>query len=192
VLSAKDAYRSAMRAELVAAAQAVVARKGLAGLTIREVLAEARVAPGTLYAYFDGKEELLAAMAQKVADRALVPESADDLHSASALLWAMLGDAFAAPLEGATFLADVRGRVGSPEQGEVVKQINTDIVKGLRLLVEQARADGDLAIHDVEAFSELLDIVWDGMSRRDGARTFVTSYERVGALLLELLRTTST
>jgi AcrR family transcriptional regulator len=192
VLSAKDAYRSAMRDELLTAAQAVVARKGLAGLTIREVLAEAGVAPGTLYAYFDGKDELLAAMAQKVADRALVPDSAGDLHSASAVLWAMLSNAFAEPLEGATFLADVRGRAGGPEQGEAVKRINTDIVDGVRLLVEQARVDGDLDIDDPDAFAELLDIAWDGMSRREGAGTFVTSYERVGVLLLELLRATAT
>jgi AcrR family transcriptional regulator len=191
VLSAKDAYRSAMRDELLAAAQAVVARKGLAGLTIREVLAEAGVAPGTLYAYFDGKDELLAAMARKVADGALVPDSATDLHSASAVLWAMLSNAFAEPLEGATLLADLRGRMGS-EQGEAVKRINTDIVKGVRLLVEQARTDGDLAVDDVEAFAELLDLMWDGLTRREGAGTFVTSYERVGALMLQLLRTTAT
>ena len=40
---------------------------------------------------------------------------------------------------------------------------------------------------DVDALIELIDLVWDGLSRRAGQGTFQTSYERVGAACMEIL-----
>ena len=42
-------------------------------------------------------------------------------------------------------------------------------------------------IEDPEAFAELLDIIWEGMTRRAGSGTFVTDYQRVGRHVIELL-----
>ena len=84
-------------------------------------------------------------------------------------------------------LADLRGRVGDAAHAAMVRNANQELVGGLRPLVERARDEGDLVVDDVDAFVELLDIVWDGLTRRSGADTFVTSYERVGAVMLDLL-----
>jgi len=178
----RDAYRQAMRDQLIAAAAASVARKGLAGFTIRDVLAEAGVAPGTLYAYFSGKDELVAALAQELVGR-VVDESMD----AHAVLSEILDETFSAPMDGSALLADLRGRVGDDAHAAMVRNVNQELVGGLRPLVERARDEGDLAVDDVDAFVELLDILWDGLTRRSGADTFVTSYERVGAVMLDLL-----
>jgi AcrR family transcriptional regulator len=49
------------RHQLAAAACAVVARAGLAGLTMRDVAAEARCTTGMVTHYFDDKRQLLLA-----------------------------------------------------------------------------------------------------------------------------------
>ncbi|MCW3817501.1 TetR/AcrR family transcriptional regulator [Micromonospora sp. DR5-3] len=49
-----------LREHLVAAARALVARCGTAGLTVRDIAGEAGVADGVLYNHFADKEELLA------------------------------------------------------------------------------------------------------------------------------------
>ena len=49
------------RQALLAASRTVARRQGLGGLSIRAVAAEARVSVGSVYNYFSGKTELLAA-----------------------------------------------------------------------------------------------------------------------------------
>jgi AcrR family transcriptional regulator len=49
-----------LRAHLTAAAQRLVARRGTAGVTVREIAAEAGVAVGVLYNHFEDKDEVLA------------------------------------------------------------------------------------------------------------------------------------
>ncbi|OKI45061.1 TetR/AcrR family transcriptional regulator [Micromonospora sp. CB01531] len=49
-----------LREHLIAAARALVARRGTAGLTVRDIAGEAGVADGVLYNHFADKEELLA------------------------------------------------------------------------------------------------------------------------------------
>lgn len=49
-----------LREHLIATAQALVARRGAAGLTVRDIAREAGVADGVLYNHFADKEELLA------------------------------------------------------------------------------------------------------------------------------------
>ncbi|GHJ55361.1 TetR family transcriptional regulator [Nonomuraea sp. TT08I-71] len=50
-----------LREHLIAAAGRLVARRGVAGLTVRDIAREAGVADGVLYNHFADKEELLAA-----------------------------------------------------------------------------------------------------------------------------------
>jgi AcrR family transcriptional regulator len=188
--TARDAYRKAMRADLLAAAQTVLDRKGLAGFTIRDVLAEAGVAPGTLYSYFEGgKDDLLGALAQEIVEeRVLETSQGEHGTPAAVVLWAMLEDGFTRPSEEASLLADLRGRANSPGQIEMLRRLNRDLVAGGRPLFEQVRDAGELGVEDPDALAELLDIVWDGLARRAGSETFVTSYERVGVLMLDLVR----
>ncbi|GAB1822777.1 hypothetical protein HerbRD11066_59410 [Herbidospora sp. RD11066] len=49
-----------MRDHLVETATRLIARRGTAGLTVREIAKEARVATGVLYNHFADKEELIA------------------------------------------------------------------------------------------------------------------------------------
>lgn len=49
-----------LREHLIAAAERLIARRGTAGLTVRDIAREARVADGVLYNHFADKEDLLA------------------------------------------------------------------------------------------------------------------------------------
>jgi len=49
-----------LREHLIATAERMIASRGTAALTVREIAREAGVADGVLYNYFDGKEDLLA------------------------------------------------------------------------------------------------------------------------------------
>lgn len=185
--TAKDAYRTAMREDLLAAAERVMARKGVAALTVRDILAEAGVAPGTLYAYFSGKEELLEAMGQRVLEHYVAGVDAGGDGSPEAAFPTLVRLAFSQPMEGASVLADMRGRPGDGDHAAVVRRFNEDLVGAMRPFVERSRDAGALAVEDGDALLELLDIVWDGMTRRAAADTFVTSYERVGRLAIDFL-----
>ncbi|MFQ9918347.1 MAG: TetR/AcrR family transcriptional regulator [Flavonifractor plautii] len=54
------------RQALLAASRTVARRQGLGGLSIRAVAAEARVSVGSVYNYFSGKTELLAATVEEI------------------------------------------------------------------------------------------------------------------------------
>ncbi|PTT71428.1 TetR family transcriptional regulator, partial [Pseudomonas sp. HMWF010] len=57
------------RQTLVAAAEAVLAREGVAGTSVRSICAEAGVSPGLLRHYFDGVDALIAAAYEAVGQR---------------------------------------------------------------------------------------------------------------------------
>jgi hypothetical protein len=84
-------------------------------------------------------------------------------------------------------LAQLRGRV-SKDANPAVARFNEYIVESFLPLVKEAQAKGVVrADLDTEALIELVDLLWDGMTRRHAGKTFTTSYERVGALAMELL-----
>lgn len=61
-IHAEDALRQGetdRRGQIIAAAGRAFARKGYHGTTIRDIAAEAQLAPGTLYLYFDSKRAIL-------------------------------------------------------------------------------------------------------------------------------------
>lgn len=178
-----------MREDLVAAAERVMSRKGLRGLTIRDILAEAGVAPGTLYAYFAGKEELLEAMAQRALGHYVASVTAGGDASPEGAFGVLVRTAFTQPMEGAAAFADIRGRPGDKDHPAAVRRFNEDLVASMRPLVDRLRESGAVQTDDIDAALELLDVIWDGMTRRAAADSFVTSYERVGALALQLFAT---
>jgi len=57
------------RQTLVAAAETVLAREGVAGTSVRAICAEAGVSPGLLRHYFEGVDELIAAAYEAVGQR---------------------------------------------------------------------------------------------------------------------------
>ena len=91
------------------------------------------------------------------------------------------------PGSGTPVLAQLRGRV-SKDANPAVARFNTYIVESFLPLVKEAQAAGTVrADLDTEAVIELIDILWDGMTRRHAGRTFHTSYERVGQAAMALL-----
>jgi TetR/AcrR family fatty acid metabolism transcriptional regulator len=93
--------REARRAELVSAAAAVFAERGLAAATISDIVAAAGVAQGTFYLYFDSKDDVVLAVAERFGDRMLagieqaVAASHDSAVSKLLALRDVLGDAAA-------------------------------------------------------------------------------------------------
>lgn len=69
---------------ILAAARTVFERKGFIDTTVKDIAAEAGVAHGTFYIYFDTKEAAFTALAYSVVDEMLsaleVPVSSDDFH----------------------------------------------------------------------------------------------------------------
>jgi AcrR family transcriptional regulator len=63
--------REARRAELVSAAAAVFAERGVANTAVSDIVAAAGVAQGTFYLYFDSKDNVVLAVAERLGDAML-------------------------------------------------------------------------------------------------------------------------
>jgi AcrR family transcriptional regulator len=66
--SRRDRERDAHRGEILEAAERVFAAKGYEAATVEEIAREAEFATGTLYNFFDGKEALFLAVADRILD----------------------------------------------------------------------------------------------------------------------------
>ena len=89
------------RQALVAAAEAVLAREGVGGASVRTICAEAGVSPGLLRHYFEGVDDLVAAAYEAVSQRidaALDAALATAEDTPHARLLAYLGASFAPPV----------------------------------------------------------------------------------------------
>jgi AcrR family transcriptional regulator len=58
-------YLEARRKGILAAAQRCISRKGIQGTTMRDICRAANLSPGAIYRYFDGKEQILGALAKQ-------------------------------------------------------------------------------------------------------------------------------
>jgi len=96
------------RQALIAAAEAVLAREGVGGTSVRAICAEAGVSPGLLRHYFEGVDELVAcayeAVSQRI-DAALEAALADAPSTPRARLLAYLTASFAPPVLDPNLLA---------------------------------------------------------------------------------------
>jgi AcrR family transcriptional regulator len=175
-------HKEAVRDRLLEATRRCLTRKGYEGTTVRDIATEAGVSIGTLYNYFASKEDLIEALSERVlgGDFTALGDGDD--------LVVLLRDfVFDQPGGGTPVLAQLRGRV-SKDANPAVARFNDYIVESFLPLVKDAQAKGVVrADLDTEALIELVDLLWDGMTRRHAGKTFRTSYERVGALAMELL-----
>jgi AcrR family transcriptional regulator len=178
--------RAAMRDRLLDAAARVMVRQGYDGTTVRDILAEAAVAPNTLYAYFAGKEAILEALTDKVVEATEATIDAADDADVAALFNLLLRVALSTPFPAEALLTELRSRTTRGDVG-VVRRITRAAVRATRPLVDRLRRDGALRAADPDALIELLDIIHDGMLRRAAGDTFVTSFARVGDVCLEVL-----
>lgn len=58
-------YLEARRRGILAAAQRCVSRNGVQGTTMRDICRAANLSPGAIYRYFDGKDQILGALAEQ-------------------------------------------------------------------------------------------------------------------------------
>lgn len=58
-------YLEARRRGILAAAQRCISRNGVQGTTMRDICRAANLSPGAIYRYFDGKDQILGALAEQ-------------------------------------------------------------------------------------------------------------------------------
>jgi AcrR family transcriptional regulator len=186
-----EAHREAMRDHILSAAADVLSRNGVNGTTIRDIVAEADIAPATLYAYFDGKDAILEALTGRLCTEWLKEfEERSQQQSMEAFLEWMFGTA---PRESSktSVLSELRGRMSESEGSlELVRRVNNLMVAMVRPVALRMVESGALAVDDLDAYLEYLDILFDGIARRAASQSFVTSGERVWAFSLDLLTRT--
>jgi len=181
-------HKDAVRRRIMDAALACLQRNGYQDVTTRELLAEAGLSTGTFYNYFETKEALYEALAEEAlagdVSRIVAPGG-----PIGASLVEFLTEFMMVEPEGAIAIASFRTHaMATPSGAEAVARLNRYVVDQFVPLVRKAQDDGfvDPAI-DAEALVELMDIIWDGLGRRAGRDSFLTSYQRVGATVLQLL-----
>jgi AcrR family transcriptional regulator len=173
-----------MRDDLLAATQRVIERQGVAGVTVRAIIDEAGVAPATLYAYFAGKAEVVEAVLVRVTTQYLAESAVFGGELTGEDLLTVLDTAFNSPAGAGAVLACLRSCASDDPIAPDVRRVNAALVASLSRIMGDAPRT---VVPDLEALAELLDIVWDGMSRRLSNGTFATGYERVGRVALQLL-----
>lgn len=186
------AHKDAVRRRIMDAAVVCLERNHYRGLTTRELLAEAGLSTGTFYNYFPTKEHLYEALAEDLLRAELqrmLAAAPDDRTIGDGLLRFLEGTVLT-DRDPAVAVAVFRSRMQEGgEAAEAIARLNRFVVEEFAPVVARAQAEGELRQDlDTEALVELLDIVWDGLGRRQAAGTFQTSFERVGAAMVALVR----
>lgn len=186
-----DEHKDAVRRRIMDAALTCLMRNGYHGITTRELLAEADLSTGTFYNYFATKEHLYEALAEELLTEDLerLRESGFEGKGTGYGLLRFLSDYALVDPEAAVAVSSFRGRMQTnADAHEAIDRLNRFVVDEFTPLVEKAKADGFLRDDlDAEAVVELLDIVWDGLGRREATGTFQTSYRRIGDTVLKVL-----
>jgi AcrR family transcriptional regulator len=180
-----ETQRAAARRRLIDATIAVADRDGIDGLTTRAITAEAGVSPGMFYGHFHSKESLLAA----VVDHKV--EELTTLIATEVDLGAPLADVVRSFLHELIVVTDLRAlstfraASGTEEARAAQEDINRRIVDAFAPIVEMV-IDAGLVRPDLDAAAvvEVIDLLVDGVNRRRTTGGFVTSDERVCAVVI--------
>jgi AcrR family transcriptional regulator len=122
--------RAASRSSILEAARRVAARDGARDLSLRAVAAEAGFAPAALYGYFQGKDELLLALAaEDLSGLARAMRDAGGLAGAASAALSLLGDT-------ETFAAASAALPREGGKGEAERLFNGRMIAALRALSE--------------------------------------------------------
>jgi AcrR family transcriptional regulator len=152
--SARERVREEMTAEILAVAEAHVARDGAAALALRSIARDLGMAPSALYRYFDGRDallsalilaayEALAAAAEDAADRA-ENESGAEAARWAAVPRALRQWALAHPHQwGLIFGTPVPGYEAPDDTVEPYARIAVALVRPLRAAQEAGRLRTD-------------------------------------------------
>ena len=179
-------HRERVRESILDAAFACLRENGVKGVTARAIGSRAGVSPGTLYVHFDDKEDLFAALAERVAAfelDVLIANAPDDQPPIDQLR--VLLDAVLSRHEHVVAVPALR-ELASRDKAvrAALHRFDRVVVKTLAPLVEKAAADGDLRDGlDAEAIVEMVDTFSEAIANR----RFVTSRERVVQAFIDLI-----
>ncbi len=188
--------RARTKAQLIAAAKALFAKRPWESVTIDELVQEAGVAKGTFYSHFNDLEELAAAVADKLIDafdEMIQPERqsiSDPLfriafgcdaflrQSLSDRSWALLATRMARshpavgqPVRG-RLSDDLRDALDKVPQAGLTPELGVEVIVGVILQVAAAIGDGRLDDRDrPEAIRCMLAAI--GVGKRDAASIVV-------------------
>ena len=178
-----EEHKVQVRQRLLDAAWRVVGRDGVEAATTRAILDEAEMSAGALYSYFSSKDELLKTLSEeKVTETlALAAAMGDPEEGESGLLLRYAARLLSEPIRSPALTA-FRGRMTTdPSVNQAIREFNTSLVDRFAPLLAAAQDAGDFdPSPDAEALVELIDIVVDGLNRREVTGTFATSFDRVG------------
>jgi AcrR family transcriptional regulator len=147
--------REARRDELVSAAAAVFARRGVANTAVSDIVKQAGVAQGTFYLYFDSKDDAVLAVVERMA-AAIIESMAVRIGAVSSAVDKLL------------VLSDVLSEAGSePEATELIdlmhrrenrilhdrlaEGMTPPLVELVETIVEQGVAEGVFVVDDTRA-----------------------------------------
>jgi AcrR family transcriptional regulator len=167
-----QAKRDARRQQILDAAVACFARDGFHNTTTADIVRESGVSQGTLYLYFEGKDDIIAALA-------------DDRHHAEAFVNA-LAQSEHDPVRGLLALIELHGhglvdpgrrdmrRVAVQGWGEALRseRVHASVVEGLTtvrdeiaLLIERGQRAGQIRAEvEPRAVAETLIAIFQGLS----------------------------
>ncbi|MGO8685159.1 MAG: TetR/AcrR family transcriptional regulator [Thermoleophilia bacterium] len=153
--------REARRSEIVSAAAAVFAQRGLAATTVSDIVRSAGVAQGTFYLYFQSKDEAVLAVAERFGD--VMIESIERAVAAPQL------SAVQKLLSLRDTLSDATASAGTPELVEIMhspgnraiherlaEHLTPRLVAILESIIDQGVGEGVFAVADTHAASWFL------------------------------------
>lgn len=158
--------RGDRREDLLAAAEQVIDEAGVAGLTIDRVAARAGVAKGTVYLYFDSKEQLLGALKSRCIEQmsALVieylqrVESGDWWGTADAVVEAVVDF----DLSHRSIIAVMATESGDDDSREVYQAATQQMLDVMTAAMRQGVAEGAFEVEDPETTALLLHFALEG------------------------------
>jgi TetR/AcrR family transcriptional repressor of nem operon len=158
--------RGDRREELLLAAEQVIEETGVAGLTIDRVAGRAGVAKGTVYLYFDSKEQLVGALKSRCIEQmtAMVVAGLQEVESGD---WWGTADAVVEAvvdfdLSHRWVIAIMATETGDAESKEVYREATQQMVDLLTGAVRQGTAEGVFHADDPEMTATLLYFALEG------------------------------
>jgi len=148
--------RETRRAELIAAASAIFAERGVANTTVSDIVKAAGVAQGTFYLYFDSKDAVVLAVVELVVDAMVsaIEAAAHRPHATAVDKLLGLRDALSS-FEGDPAAADLAAFIHRPENcalhDRLAEKLAPRLVPLVEAIVAQGVAEGAFVVADARA-----------------------------------------
>jgi len=168
--SSKRASEADRHDQIVAAAERAFVRHGFHAATMQQVADEAGMSAGNLYRYFPSKEAIVEGIcARDQRERAVAFATLVGGDGVLATLAAMLRDhLLAKPREKAIMFVEITAEAArNPRIAAMTLAIDADVLRGLAMLVEAAKAKGEAAASlDAEFAARVVFTLVSGLFKR--------------------------